>query len=208
MILKNLTVQFREDEIEWRLDQVGMTVDKKIWGRCLAYVSARAIMDRLDDVCGPENWEVKYEFIAGKGVICRLSIQVEDGLTHLKYWVTKEDGAEETDFEPFKGGISSALKRAGNVWGMGRYLYNLDAGFIRIVEKGTPGARYGKTKENQPFYWVPPALPDWALPPKKKPETSYPIFGAQAVQAEQSKQHNANLPKPKPDPESFDNFRR
>lgn len=159
MDLSKLKVQFKEDEIEWRIDQSG-SKDGKVWGRCLAYINARAIMDRLDEVCGPENWKPNYTFIGEKGVICNLSIKI------LGEWVTKEDGAEATEFEAFKGGISSALKRAGNAWGMGRYLYGLEAGFIEVVDRSTAGARYGKTKEGQVFYWLPPKLPGWALPPK------------------------------------------
>lgn len=171
MDLNKLKAPFKEEEVEWRLDQVG-SKDGRVWGRCLAYVSARAIMDRLDEVCGPENWKPKYDFIAEKGVICSLSIKI------FSDWITKEDGAEATDFEPFKGGISSALKRAGNVWGMGRYLYGVESGFIQVVDRTTDGARYGKTKEGVPFYWTPPQLPDWALPPKPvlPPKTSNGII--------------------------------
>lgn len=160
MDLSKLKTQFKEEEIEWRIDQCG-SKDGRIWGRCLAYISARAIMDRLDEVCGPENWKPNYQFVGEKGVMCHLAIKIAGE------WVTKEDGAEQTEFEAFKGGISSALKRAGNVWGMGRYLYGLEAGFIEIVDRSTSGARYGKTKEGQAFYWLPPKLPGWALPPEK-----------------------------------------
>lgn len=115
-------------------------------------------MDRLDQVLGSENWKVAYEFHGQTGVICNLSLKIGGE------WITKQDGAEMTDIESFKGGISSALKRAGSAWGMGRYLYSLDAGFAQIVDKGTPGCHYGKTKENDVFYWTPPSLPSWALP--------------------------------------------
>ncbi len=161
MDLNRLKEPFREEEVEFRLAQCGET-GNKVWAYCLAYISARAIMNRLDDVCGHGNWKATYDFIpAGPmsgGVICNLSIKVGDE------WVTKQDGAEFTDTEPFKGGISSALKRAGCAWGMGRYLYSLEAGSATIVEKGTRGAHYGKTKQGTIFYWLPPELPDWALP--------------------------------------------
>lgn len=157
MDLQKLKEPFKQDEIEWRLSQSGES-NGKIWAHCLAYISARAIMDRLDQVCGPENWQVTYVFIEKAGVICNLSIQCGS------QWITKQDGAEMTDIEAFKGGISSALKRAGSAWGVGRYLYGLETGFAAVVEKGTKGALYGKTKNGTPFYWVPPQLPVWALP--------------------------------------------
>jgi hypothetical protein len=161
MDLEKLKEPFKPEEVEFRLAQCGES-GKQIWAMCLAYIQARAIQDRLDQVCSPENWRVSYEFIRSEttieGVICNLSIKVGNE------WITKQDGAETTDIESFKGGISSALKRAGSAWGMGRYLYNLEAAFARIVEKGTPGAQFGKTKNGTQFYWLPPELPQWALP--------------------------------------------
>ena len=153
--LKDLSHPFDASEIEWRVGQCGKN-ERGIWATCLAYVSARAIMDRLDYVCGPENWKASYRIIGGEGVICELSIRTNEG-----DWVTKEDGAEKTEIESFKGGISSALKRAGSVWGIGRYLYGLDQGFATIVPSG---GNYGKTKDGTSFHWKPPALPAWALP--------------------------------------------
>jgi hypothetical protein len=160
--LRALREPFPEQDIEWRVSRCGET-NKGIWADVVAYVSARAIQDRLDEVVGPERWQTSYTFIGtDAGVICKLSILCGG------QWIAKEDGAEQTDIESFKGGISSALKRAGSAWGIGRYLYDLDGGFAKIVEKGAPGARYAQTKDRKPFYWVPPKLPDWALPKAKK----------------------------------------
>lgn len=158
---------FPESQIDWRIGQCGKN-ERGIWGTCLAYLQARAVMDRLDEVAGPGNWKTENYFVGAQGVVCKLSIKCDGE------WVTKEDGAETTDIEAFKGGISGALKRAAVLWGIGRYLYDLEAGFIKVVEKGTPGARYGKTKDNVQFYWTPPTLPDWALPAKPPKATATP----------------------------------
>ncbi len=158
--LEKLKEPFSEGEVEFRLSQSGQTRDGKIWAQCLAYITSRAIMDRLDSVCGPENWKVSYSFVGEKGVICNLSILINDK------WITKQDGAEMTNIESFKGGISSALKRAGSAWGMGRYLYSLEATFAEIVPNRVPGSQYGKLKNGDTFFWIPPRLPTWALPGK------------------------------------------
>jgi hypothetical protein len=161
--LRLLTVPFPENEIEWRVGQCGKKGNGQLWATCLAYVQARAIMNRLDEVVGAGGWKVSYRSVAGSdavspGVMCELSIFVNG------QWVTKEDGAEQTDIESFKGGISAALKRAGSVWGIGRYLYGLDQGFAQIVDRGGDGTLYGKTKDGTTFHWLPPRLPQWALP--------------------------------------------
>jgi hypothetical protein len=153
---KALAEPFFEDEYEHRLSQAGTTKEGKIWAQSLTYVQARAIMNRLDDIVGPQNWQVKYEH-NDRGVMCSLSVKCGDE------WITKCDGSDYSDIEAFKGGISGALKRAAVLFGPGRLLYDLDAGFATIVERGTKGARQGKTKDGQTFYWLPPALPKWAV---------------------------------------------
>lgn len=163
MNLELLKRPFKESEIEWRIGRSGMTGSGKPWAMCLAYVTSRAIMDRLDDVCGPVNWKDEYEpmEIAGadgevvSGIKCSLSIMSSDG------WITKQDGAQCTNIESFKGGLSDSLKRAAVKWGIGRYLYNLEEGWAQISEGRTEGAQKVKI-DGKWFYWKPPVLPTWA----------------------------------------------
>lgn len=82
----------------------------------LAYIDARDVMKRLDDVLGASNYQTKF-IPVDKGFVCELSLRIDGE------WVTRSDGASTTHIEPVKGGISDALKRAGNAWGIGRYLY-------------------------------------------------------------------------------------
>lgn len=166
--LRLLADPFQVDEYEWRVGSCGKTKEGKVWATCLCYVQARAIMDRLDDMVGPQNWKVSYDLVPG-GVMCHLSIKVDGE------WITKMDGAENSDIEPFKGGISGALKRAAVPWGIGRLLYNLDSGFAQIVDRGVRGAKRGVTQDKTEFYWLPPTLPDWAIRKEtKKTETVRP----------------------------------
>lgn len=176
MNLKKLSEPFPVEEIEWRISQCGVN-NKGTWARCLAYINARAVMNRLDEVCGPGNWTVEYRALPADdrfepGFIGRLGIRIDGE------WVFKEDGAEQTDFEPFKGGISGAFKRVACAWGIGRYLYNLEAGFADTLATKTPGYELAKTKDGKEFYWRPPALPSWALPSKggsPNPQPTAPV---------------------------------
>ena len=157
--LTRLREPFAPGDIEWRVQQAGEK-NGKPWARVLAYVTNRAIMDRLDEVVGPGNWRNEFREGPAGGVVCGLSILVTraDGSSE---WVTKWDGAENTDVEPVKGGLSNAMKRAAVQWGMGRYLYGLEEGWAKIHEGGE---HFAKTKEGKAFRWDPPTLPDWALP--------------------------------------------
>src|SRR3712207_6495072 len=108
MDLLKLQEPFPAEDIEWRIGRAGYTKTGKLYGTCLAYLTNRAIMNRLDEVCGPQNWRNEYRewTVGGKsGVLCGISIKIHDE------WVTKWDGAENTDIESIKGGLSDAMKR-------------------------------------------------------------------------------------------------
>ena len=173
--LSKLAAPFSESDIEWRVSRAGVGGKQGIWCRVLAYITARAIQARLDDVCGPENWKLEEPRILtvnGKSAFaCGLSIRVGEE------WVTKWDVAEPTSIEPAKGGWSGALKRAGAVWSVGRYLYHLDEAFAETSETdpGVRGWHYAKLSEKQgggAYYWKEPTLPGWALPREPESEVS------------------------------------
>ena len=156
--LAKLKEPFPFDDLEFRLQSCGEK-DGKFWGLVLAYVTNRAIQNRLDEVVGPENW--KNEFTKGPdgGILCGLSIKINGE------WVTKYDGAENTNIEAVKGGLSGAMKRAAATgWGIGRYLYNLKESWAVIAPDGKKGKYTGQTKDKKYCKWDPPALPAWALP--------------------------------------------
>ena len=126
-LCKKLKEKFDEKDLEFR---VGATNSDKTMGLALAYVQARAIQNRLDEVVGFENWKVSYREIQG-GFICTLSIRINDE------WIEKEDGASVTEFESVKGGISNAFKRvASSGFGIGRYLYNARNSWYPIKKQG------------------------------------------------------------------------
>jgi hypothetical protein len=105
----DLAQAFDPSQVHWRAQTVAN--GKAL---ALAYVDARDVMDRLDTICGPENWQDEYVETARGRVICTLSIKING------QWVNKSDGAGNTDVEGDKGALSDALK-----WGIARYLYSL-----------------------------------------------------------------------------------
>src|SRR5262245_47764517 len=143
-IAKALAEPFAPDAIEWKPQSVA-------GNRALAicYIDARAVMDRLDAVIGPENWSDTYAVLADGNVVCTLSLRL--GGT----WVSKADVGGESDQKDEgdrrKASFSDALKRAAVKWGVGRYLYRLGGEWVdydpqKKQLKGTP------------------RLPAWALP--------------------------------------------
>jgi hypothetical protein len=156
-IFARLAAPFHPSDIEWR---VGATNADKTKAMALAYITSRAVMDRLDEVIGPENWRDEYDAGPDGGVICGLTLRINGE------WITKWDGAENTEFEAIKGGLSDAFKRAGYKWGIGRYLYKLDIAWVGCEV-------HGKTVVLKST----PSLPAWALP-KDMAHTSKPPIPA------------------------------
>ncbi len=176
-IRKPLNEPFRNEDIEWRIQSSGKKGDRQ-WAKVLAYVQARAIQERLDEVFGILGWQDHYQFIHfsttdskehalmkdGKqvqdGVVCAIEVfDKENGC-----WISKSDGAPFTNFESFKGGISDAFKRtAASGYGIGRYLYKLTFGFAEVHKDTKKGKYYAKI-DGTACSWDPPKLPDWALP--------------------------------------------
>ena len=124
--LSALKAPFPPDCISWR---VGATNKDKSKGIALAYIDARDVMQRLDEVCGPENWQCDYPH-AGQKTVCRIGIRLNGE------WVWKANGAGDTDIEADKGALSDAFKRAGVLWGIGQYLYELDSPWVALEQKG------------------------------------------------------------------------
>ncbi len=163
--LYKLQAFFDPEDLEWK----PITTSKRT-GKSLvaAYVTNRAIQDRLDEVCGPADW--RNEFMAGPagGVLCGIAIYVEraDGSAE---WVTKWDGAENTDVEAIKGGLSGSMKRAASQWGIGRYLYRMPPQWVAVDERGR--------------FRQPPQLPPAFRPAPSRPAASAPARNGHGAEA-------------------------
>lgn len=114
--------------------------------RCLAlaYVDARVVQDRLDEVFGINGWQDEYEYLPDGNVLCKLDVWMHDE------WVHKSDvgGQSEQDDagDRMKSAVSDSLKRAAVKLGIGRYLYRLGQSWAN-VEVGQNGKVRGFTNQ-------------------------------------------------------------
>lgn len=130
----------------------------------VAFIDARTVMDRLDEVVSPGDWRDTYRVQANGTVICGLSIRVNGEL------VTKFDvggrSDQDDDGDKEKAAFSDALKRAAVKWGIGRYLYSLPKQWVG----------YDPRKKQLTDI---PSLPAWALPEDEsrgsRPEVVQPV---------------------------------
>lgn len=141
-IYKALKRPFEEKQISWR---VGSTNSDKTQGIALAYIDARDVMERLDNVMGLD-WQCKYSH-ADQKTICDLGLLIDGE------WIWRAGGAGDSDIEAEKGAVSDAFKRAAVLFGVGRYLYSLPNQWFPI----TPFGRSYKLDGT-------PVLPKWATP--------------------------------------------
>jgi len=134
----------------------------------LAYVDARVIQDRLDDVLGVEGWQDDYKCLTDGSVVCRLRLRLGDE------WVTKVDvggPSEQPDGgDRIKAAFSDALKRAAVKFGVGRYLYRLPSQWVDYDPQRRQFVR-------------PPVLPASALPAREASGKKAPAAAAKAAPA-------------------------
>ena len=169
-IEQQLKIPFPASDVEFRISRVSKNNRK---AHVLAYITSRAVMDRLDAVFGLDGWQDDYDVLSG-GVVCRLRVKINDA------WLEKVDSAPFTNIEPLKGGFSDALKRAAVKIGIGRYLYNLPEYEVDLLERKPSNV----APERVHFYyskdlvgsWIEPVLPAWALPQSTAKQTKTTIL--------------------------------
>lgn len=155
-ILTELKRPFDPSLVKWRVGatnerkQNGKVITPATKGIALAYIDARDVMKRLDEVCGVDGWDKTIEHFPN-GFICELTIKTGD------IYATRSDVAGYTKVEPEKGGASDAFKRAAANWGIGRYLYYLPNEWVELTNKGS--AEWPKY-----VLATTPKLPKWATP--------------------------------------------
>jgi hypothetical protein len=142
---KLLSAPFPADILGWKPQVVSQAGDRAL---VVAYLDARDVQDRLDEVVGCENWQDDYEVLSNGSVVCRLSV----------YFPIDTPSDQPDVHDKMKAAFSDALKRAGIKFGIGRYLYRLPLQWVDYD---------GKKKQLVGT----PKLPDWARP-KPKPSAN------------------------------------
>lgn len=149
-VFAELAKPFPASEVQWKVQVVSKDKRRAL---VLAYLDARAVMDRLDSVVGPTGWSDSYEVYRADSSIDHQTVQAKCRLTILG--ISKEDVGEgsmqgEQSSSSVKAAVSDALKRAAVKFGIGRYLYRLESVWVD----------YDDAKK-RPLET--PTLPDWAV---------------------------------------------
>ena len=140
---------FDPREIKWRVNN---TTKDRSRGQMIAYADPRAYTDRLNAIFSVRGWTRKYAVeminnverktnygsgsqIVGKiVVICELSIfdlGTNSGIG--EEWADNENAGTAAE--------AQAFKRACACFGPGRYLYNLEGGWVDLTTESSPSPR-------------------------------------------------------------------
>ncbi|MGE5706834.1 MAG: Rad52/Rad22 family DNA repair protein [Bacteroidota bacterium] len=143
-VLEKLKAPFPAGEERYR---VGPTWERegKSFTRPLAYIDARAVFDRLDEVVGPDHWETHLERLAPGVFLCRMTV----------LGVTRSDVgmAGENESEKDKSGASDAIKRVAVQFGIARYLYQKDLPVVAL-ERGNLPSGWNPTETKKPVAFL------------------------------------------------------
>ena len=154
--LGNLNVKTPKDEIKYRIgqkfgkqgvDKNGNTIAKS--ARMLAYVDARYVMEKLDQVVGSANWSNAFHRDEKGMLYCTITITFErkDGVADT---ISKTDVGTESNVEQQKGEVSDAFKRCAVHFGLARDLYVLPKDPWSMVAELDPTGRYLSNKNWKP----------------------------------------------------------
>jgi hypothetical protein len=157
-IAARLAAPFDPREVRWKPQTV--TKDGKR-ALAIAYIDARAVIDRLDEVLGIDGWTDAYAVLPDGSTVCTLKARIGDA------WISKVDvggpSEQPDEGDRRKAAFSDALKRAAVKLGIGRYLYRLKS-------------QWSDWDASKRQFIRLPALPPDALPPAK-PKLSTPVNG-------------------------------
>lgn len=136
---QELKAPFTAKQVHWRVGATNVNKDDSLkWGDNpvtipLAYLDARDVMERLDEVFGVNGWQAEYPFQG----CCRIGalFAINSDAKNLQ-WLWKSNGADVTQVEGVKGQYSDSFKRAAVLFGIGRYLYDLKTGWMPLEKKG------------------------------------------------------------------------
>jgi hypothetical protein len=119
-LMEALAAPFEASEVKFR---PGPKSGDKKRVLAFAYVGARAVMHRLDEVLGVAGWQDDYELLPDGCMLCRLRVRVAGE------WLLKADvggpSKQKEAGDRCKAAVSGALKRAALKYGLARYLADL-----------------------------------------------------------------------------------
>lgn len=152
-VLRALAIPFDLQVVQWRVTEWSEDGRR---GLMMPYADPRAYSDRLNDLFTPAGWSRRYTVQTSapvqrsrRGPAAKILVTCE--VTIASIGTNSGTGEEWADKEnALTAAEAQAFKRSLSVFGLGRYLYDLDGEWVDLDQNGTP-TRF-------------PKLPRWATP--------------------------------------------
>lgn len=128
-ISRRLREPFDPSDVDFRSQ--GRASEQTGKAQVVAYIDARAVQDRLDDVVGAGNWAFDWTPV----VVDKGEVMVAKGTLTI-HGVAKSDAGSASNFEQSLGAVSHCFKRTAVHWGVGRYLYSLPMNWVPVEKNG------------------------------------------------------------------------
>lgn len=129
-------------------------------GMAAFYIDNRGVIERLNETCVWQNvFKKDPRDSLGKSILCGIKIKIMTPGTDGEFiyeWITRWDGADNTDIEGTKGGLSSAQRRAAVQFGIGHYLYEVPGQWLDMKPvSGNNKPKYFKSTPRIPSEFLP-----------------------------------------------------
>lgn len=122
-LARQLAAPFGPEDIRFFPRVLWPKTDQPNRALVVPYITARAVMTRLDQVFGLGGWSDHYERLPNGSVLCTLKVKIAGR------WIQRQDvggeSAQDDEGDRTKAAFSDALKRAAVKFGVGRYLYEV-----------------------------------------------------------------------------------
>lgn len=152
-VLRALAIPFDLQVVQWRITEWS---EDGARGLMMPYADPRAYSDRLNDLFTPAGWSRKYTVQTSapvqrskRGPAAKILVTCEVTIACIgtnsgtgEEWADKENALTAAEAQAFKRSLS--------LFGLGRYLYDIEGEWVDLDENGTP-TRF-------------PRLPRWATP--------------------------------------------
>lgn len=129
-LMAALAAPFHPSDVEFKPQGKGDTK------AALAYIEARQVMDRMDEVLGVTGWQNEVNFLADGCCVVSIKAHIAGAVIVHQDVGGPGDVVNRKDEDignERKAAVSDGLKRAAVHFGVGRYLYNIPRQYCRYA---------------------------------------------------------------------------
>jgi hypothetical protein len=187
---KKLQDKFSPEDITWKPQISRYSSNGKPYCMMVPFLKRKPLLDRLDEICGPENWKYSSREVKD-GFLGAIAIRIKDE------WVEKWDGAQASGTDAIKTGLTDAFKRSAVHWNVCncRALYSIGEMFATQAQQNDVNnqgfkaisvtCKKDKNDRGQRFFFLPPLLPANLFKDKKPKNTSGKTPGNSPVKTQE-----------------------